>query len=351
MRLIDDLHRYFATDTFPGVVRLTTGPEVVFEAACGMASRAWGVPNTLATRFDTASITKLFTVAATLQQIDAGAFTLDTPVVEYLGLTDTMISRRATVRHLLTHSSGIGDDADEESGESYEDLFRDRPSYRVLETIDLVEGFRHKPAYFAPGEGCRYNNAAFVLLGLCVERASGSSYREYVQQHVFAPAGMTRSGFFRMDRVEPEVAEGANPVVDAAGAVTGWRRNIYSYPPVGSPDGGAHVTAADLERFLTAARTGRLFSADLTEAFLVPHVFHSQTESHISRYGLGLEFVSDLDSQLLYFQKDGYNVGVSGIVRYYPQTDLTVVVLSNTSEGAWQPIRAINEMLAVASDL
>jgi CubicO group peptidase (beta-lactamase class C family) len=332
------------------VVRLSRAGEVLYEGAFGLASRAWGIPNTMQTRFDTASITKLFTVAATLQQIDEGALSFATPVVEYLGLDDTTISRAVTVHHLLTHSSGIGDDADEESGEDYEDLFQDRPNYRVRETADLLDGFRHKPAYFAPGEGCRYNNAGFVLLGLCVERATGAPYRDYVLRRVFAPAGMTRAGFFRMDIVEPDVAEGADPVTDdATGDVVAWRRNVYSYPPIGSPDGGAHVTAADLERFLGAARGGRLFSAESTQAFAVPHVFHHQAATTIHRYGLGLEFVFDLDSRLLYVQKDGINVGVSALLRLYPETDTTLVVLSNTSGGAWGPVRAIHDTPGVAS--
>ena len=86
------------------------------------------------------------------------------------------------------------------------------------------------------------------------------TYRDYVTSHVFAAAGMDRSGFFRMDDAEPEVAEGAEPITDDDGNITGWRRNIYSYPPIGSPDGGAHVTAEDLIRFHTALRAGQASS-------------------------------------------------------------------------------------------
>ncbi len=82
-----------------------------------------------------------------------------------------------------------------------------------------------------------------------IERSTESTYRAYVTQHVFAPAGMTRSGFFRMDVVEPDVAEGVEPLEDGSGEVVGWRRNTYSYPPIGGPDGGAHVTVGDLLSF------------------------------------------------------------------------------------------------------
>jgi CubicO group peptidase (beta-lactamase class C family) len=349
MTFADDVAAHFKTladhDRYSGVVRISDRDAVVFETASGYASRAWRVPNTLDTRFDTASITKLFTAAAVLQQVDAGHLALDTRVVDFLGLHGTTISPEVTVFHLLTHSSGIGDDADEEAGESYEELWRERPNYSVYEAADLVPGFAQKPANFAPGEGCRYNNAGYVLLGMCVEEASGQPYRTYVTERVFGRAGMDRSGFFRMDHVHPDVAEGADPILDDDGVTVGWRRNIYSYPPIGTPDAGAYVTAADLDRFLCAARSGRLFSEAMTELGHSAHVFHSASPTQISRYGICLEFVYTPDDRLKYVQKDGYNAGTSGIVRFYPAIGLTVVMLSNTSEGVWQPLKDVDRMV------
>ena len=149
-----ELDRYLqdltVADAFSGVVRVTVGDDQRFAAAYGFASRAWRVPNTLDTRFDTASTTKLFTAVATLQLVDAGAFGLDTSAVQYLGLEGTAISPDVTVRHLLTHTSGIGDDADEEAGESYEAVWQTRPNYTVLETADFLPQFVHRPPNFAP---------------------------------------------------------------------------------------------------------------------------------------------------------------------------------------------------------
>ena len=143
-----NLDRYLklleASDAFSGVVHVTVGDQERFAGAYGLASRAWRVRNTLQTRFDTASITKLFTAVATLQQVDGGAFGLDTSAVGYLGLEGTAISPEVTVGHLLTHTSGIGDDADEEAGESYEAVWQIRPSYTVLETADFLPQFVHR---------------------------------------------------------------------------------------------------------------------------------------------------------------------------------------------------------------
>ena len=112
-----------ANTEFSGVVRITRGTEEIYAGAFGYASQNWKIPNALDIRFDTASITKLFTSVAVLQQIDQGAFNLQTGVIDYLGIKDTTISKDVTVYHLLTHTSGIGDDAEEENGENYEDLW------------------------------------------------------------------------------------------------------------------------------------------------------------------------------------------------------------------------------------
>jgi CubicO group peptidase (beta-lactamase class C family) len=342
-----DLERYLLNradaDEFSGVVRVTVGGLERFAGAYGWASRAWHVPTTLDTRFDTASVTKLFTAVAALQQVDAGTIGLDTSAIEYLGLEGTAISPEVTVRHLLTHTSGIGDDADEEAGESYEDLFRDHPSYAIRETADFLPQFVHRAPNFPPGTGCRYNNCGYVLVGLMLERATSLSYRDLVRRDIFLPAGMTDSGFRPMDLVNERVAEGADPVRDESGAISEWRRNIYSFPPIGSPDSGAVVTAADLERFIRAATDGRLLSPAMTSAFLTPQVDYREREGWTQRFGFGPWFRVGPDGRVLFLQKEGINSGVSGMVRHYPSRDLTVVLLSNLEDGAWEPIEHVHE--------
>lgn len=327
---------------FSGVVLITQGADTVWSGAYGQASRAWQVPNTLDIRFDTASITKLFTGLAALQLVDQGRLALDTRAIPQLGLTTTPLSPEVTLHQLITHSSGLGDDAEEENDESYEAIWQTRTSYLIRTTADFLPQFIHKPANFPPGQGCRYCNVGYLLVGLLIEQASGLPYRDYVRQHIFAPAGMTHSDFYAMDRVHANVAEGADPLRDEAGALIGWKRNIYSYPPIGSPDGGAHVTAADLDLFLRQLQAGRLLSPALTQAFFTPQVPHSAQDGGHLWAGYGLWFQLDAAGQIVYYEKEGINVGVSGTVRHYPSQDLNVIVLSNMESGAWAPIREIH---------
>jgi CubicO group peptidase (beta-lactamase class C family) len=344
VRAIETLLRELeAADTFSGVVGVEQGDQKLLLEAFGYASRTWSIPTMVETRFDTASITKLFTAVATLQLVEHGAFALDASVMGYLGLKGTGISAAVTPYHLLTHTSGIADDADEEAGERYEDLFLERPNYSVMETADYLPQFVGKPPNFAPGEGCRYCNVGYVLLGLMIERATGSTYREYVSEHVFARAGMNRSGFFRMDVVEPDVAEGVEAVKDENGGVVGWRRNIYSYPPIGGPDGGAHVTVGDLLRFHRAVADERLLGPALTAELLAPKARHSVRGAGSHLMGFGFEFETDADAVVRCYWKEGVNVGVSGMLRHYPMKDVTFAVLAIGENAAWSPIKAIDE--------
>jgi CubicO group peptidase (beta-lactamase class C family) len=344
-----ELNAYFedleSRDAFSGVVLVTRGASRLFARSYGYASRAWKVRNTLETRFDTASITKLFTAVATLQLVDRGLLTMDTGAIDYLELPGTRVPADVTVYHLLTHTSGIGDDSEEEDGEDYEDVWVDRPNYSVTRTSDFLPQFVRKEPNFRAGERCRYCNCGYVLLGLMIEKSTGMSYRDYVRENVFGLAGMKRSGFFRMDRVHEDVAEGCDPIRDERGAVVGWKRNVYSFPPIGSPDSGAHVTAGDLDRFLRAVKAGELLSPELTEAFLTPQVHYRDKDGWTMMYGHGLWFRVEPARGIVCYQKEGYNAGVSGMIRHFPARDLSAVILSNMADGAWKPIQVIHEMV------
>src|SRR6185437_15667301 len=119
-----------------------------------------------------------------------------------------------TVHHLLSHTSHIGDYAEEEGPDplEYETLWFDRPCYGP------------------PGGEFHYSNAGYVLLGLIVEEVSGLSFVDAVRQQVFEPAGMAASGFFRLDQPVPDLAVGYLP---------SGRSNVYSIPVIGGADGGA----------------------------------------------------------------------------------------------------------------
>ena len=280
-----------------------------------------------------------------MQLIDRGVVAFDTPVIDFLGLQETAITRAVNVFHLLTHTSGIADDAEEESGEVYADIWKTRANYAVTQTADFLPQFAYKPPNFPPGQGCRYCNCGYVLLGLLIEQASGLSYRDYVRQQIFAPAAMLHADFFRMDLTYDDVAEGCDPLRDEHGTLVAWKKNIYAYPPIGSPAGGAHVTASDLDRFLRKVKAGSLLSPQSTAAFFTPQVLHHVQDDWKQMYGYGIEFAVDATGKVMFAQKEGNNAGVSAVIRHYPDQDINVILLANLQNSAWEPLGTIHRLL------
>ena len=342
-RLMAIVDRHEAEGLFSGAVLVTSGGRELLAAARGFAHRGFSVPNAVGTRFDTASLGKLFTAAAAFRLADRGLLDLDSPVLELAGLEGTAIPADVTPRHCLTHSSGIADDADEEAGEDYEELWRARPCYMVRETRDFLPQFAHKPALFKAGTKSRYNNCAYVLVGLALEARTGLPFREIVEREVLVPAGLSDSGYFAKDSVAPNVAEGYATVEETTGGgPAGFRKNIYAFPPIGSPDAGILTTVRDLRKLFTAIEGGSFLSPGLRADFLSPRIDAFTLKSgELRRYGYCLEHDLAPSGRLIRYGKDGVNPGVAAIAMRYPDRDGFVAILANQDADVWTMCREL----------
>lgn len=273
----------------------------------------------------------MFTTIATLQLVDKGKIRLEDKFLDVLELEGTTISKDVTIYHLLTHTSGIRDDVDEDAGEDYEELFRTKPNYTVRKIVDHLPHFIHKPSVFFPGEGCRYNNAAFILLGLVIEKITNENYMEYVKSNIFERAGMTATEFCSMDGIYENVAEGYGKLVDETGIEIGLRKNIYSFPPIGEPSSGAHTTAIDLDRFFMKLKSGEMLSNKLTEEIMKPKEEYVEEKNINIMMGYGFEFLVDKNGKIQSIYKEGFNVGVENVLSYHPESDTVIVILANTN--------------------
>lgn len=311
-----------------GVARLTRGGGVLFEGAYGLANRADRVPVRMGTRFGLASFTKMFTAVAVTSLVRDGRLAFGTPVVDLLAPDRRPSTLRpdVTVHHLLCHTSGIADYAEEEGDDAveYATIWHDRPSYRMLRPADFLPLFGDLPAYRAPGERLHYSNAGYVLLGVVIEEVTGRAYTDVVAERVFGPAGMADSGFFRLDEPWPDVATGYLPPERPGDR---WRSNIYSIPVIGGADGGAFSTAADIERFLRAYDAGTLVGPELRDVMLTPHA--RESEELAMGYGVWLRG----GGRTRRFGHGGGDPGVEVLARRLPELDVTAVVLCNTSAG------------------
>jgi CubicO group peptidase (beta-lactamase class C family) len=330
--VVETLRTWEAERDLSGSFLVTRAGETVLELQVGYADRATGLAPTPRTRFGLASVTKLFTATAVARLVDRDRLGFHDRVVDLLPpeRRPTTLRDDVTVHHLLCHTSGIADYAEEDEDspgylEDYADLWRDLPSYRVERPIDFLPLYGDLPPYRPPGEQWQYSNAGYLVLGLVVEEVAGAAYVDVVQREVLDVAGMADSGFFRLDEAVPDVATGHLPPAVPGGP---WRTNIYSVPVVGGPDGGAFSTARDLDRFLHAHADGTLLG-DQTE---VVHTRHADAGGGFaSGYG-----------PLLYpddrWGHGGGDPGVDVLVNAWPERQLHVVVLCN-AEGLAGEVR------------
>jgi CubicO group peptidase (beta-lactamase class C family) len=308
---------------FSGQVLMTQAGEVIFEGSYGLADRSTSTPVTPATRFGLASVTKMFTAVTIADLVTAGAVTFDTPVMEVLPADrrPSTLLPEVTVHHLLCHTSGIADycEEDEDSPaylEDYGSLWERIPSYSIERPADFLPLFGDLPPYRKPGTQFQYCNAGYIVLGLVIEELTGRPFAEVAQERVFDRAGMTASGFLRLDEALPDVAVGYLP---RSGPDEPWRSNIYSIPIVGGADGGAFSTAHDLDRFLHLYADGTLLG-DQLDRVLAPH--SDAGDGFFEGYGVHLY----PDGR---YGHGGGDPGVTVIINRWPDDDLHVVVLCN----------------------
>jgi len=156
---------------------------------------------------------------------------------------------------------------------------------------------------------------------------------------------MQSSDFFDNTDIHENVAEGCDPIQGKDGSILGWRKNIYSFPPIGTPDSGAYVTSADLDSFIHAVKEGRLLSLEMTRTFFTPQVVYKQNKGWTKMYGHGLWFYVEPDKKVLFYEKEGENAGVSGLIRHYPDQDISIIILCNMENSAWNPAWKIHELV------
>ncbi len=215
---IDRLMQRYDGDVPGASLLVLRDGEAVLRRGYGMSDLEHGVEAGPATDYRLASVTKQFTAAAILLLAQDGRLGIDDPVRRWLPSLPAAADA-VTLRHLLTHTSGLVD---------YEDLMA--PDYagqiRDAGVLRLLE--RENRTYFIPGSAYRYSNSGYSLLALVVEKASGKSFQDFLAQRIFEPMGMHDTlAFVEGGRAVPHRAYGYSEVADAAGAQR-WQRTDQS---------------------------------------------------------------------------------------------------------------------------
>jgi D-alanyl-D-alanine carboxypeptidase len=235
-----------ADDVFSGNVLVAKHGKTIYQRSFGYADRANKVPNDSATRFNIGSINKTITQTAIQQLVARGKLSLTDTVGKLLPDYPQEITRGATVDQLLQHTAGVADFFGEQFSATAKDRFRSNGDY-----YKFVSGLR---PLFAPGERRQYCNGCYIVLGAIIERISGVSYEQFVQENIFKPAGMTLTGPLQADDINADVATGYTEQTSDKRL----RSNVLMHGASGCAAGGGYATASDLLSYADALRDGRI---------------------------------------------------------------------------------------------
>jgi D-alanyl-D-alanine carboxypeptidase len=313
--------RLASKDELSGAVLVAKDDRVLFSHAYGLADRNRRIPNTLRTRFRIGSMNKMFTAVATLQLVEAGKVKLTAPLGTYLpDYPNRDVATKVTIHELLTHTGGTGDIFGP-------DFDAHRTELRTLAAYVKLYGSRGLE--FEPGSRWAYSNYGFILLGAVIENVTGHSYYDYVQQHIYAPAGMTRSGSLPENQA---VADRSIGYTKPPGT-TAWAPNTATLPYRGTSAGGGYSTVEDLARFAHALLGHKLLSPDTTKLLITGKV----NAGPGARYAYGFEDARDADGNG-WVGHGGGAPGINGDLKIYPESGYVVAVLANIDPPAAQRI-------------
>jgi CubicO group peptidase (beta-lactamase class C family) len=279
----------------------------------GFADLENDVPATAETVYRIGSITKQFTSAAIMRLMEQGKLSLDDTLQKFLPQVPTQ-GNRVTVRHLLNHTSGI---------RSYTSL---GPKWQRVVRLDLVPDslatlFANEPFDFKPGDAYRYNNSGYFLLGMIIEKLSGKSYGQYLQDEFFTPLGLKSTVYCEQAPLIKRRAQGYQP---RPGVPFVNAEPLSMTQPYAA--GSLCSTVTDLVTWTLALSSGKVVSPASYALMTTPGTLN---DGKPITYGFGLG-----TGAVRGHRQVSHNGGINGFVsevHHYPDDSVVTVVLTNTS--------------------
>lgn len=294
----------YMSKNYSGSVLLVKDNKVITAKGYNMADYSHNLPNGPDTIHQIGSLTKAFTAAAILQLQEAGKLSINDPVHKYI---KDYPNDKVTLYHLLTHTSGIPNYT------AFPDFLN---TMNIRVSVDeLIAKFKDKPLEFEPGSRYSYSNSGYVLLGAVIEQVSGQSYGDYLNEHIFKPLGMTRSGYLTKNLIHTDVAVGYSLLTPDKFETARPMDITVAYSA-----GGIYSTVQDLYKWLQGLENGTVISKTSWELMRKPN---------LSEYALGW-VISDPNG-MVYTHDGGINGFSSEIWR--DMSDGTAVILLSNAEG------------------
>jgi CubicO group peptidase (beta-lactamase class C family) len=308
---VDKLFAEWSKSDSPGCgVGISRNGAPVYEHGYGMANLELGVPITPDSVFPVASVSKQFTAMSVVLLVQRGQMSLDDQVRKYVPeLPD--YGTRLTIRHLLTHTSGLRE-AFALLGWAAPNDGRGDPNEAVLTMLARQRGLN-----FMPGTEYQYNNGAYNLLGSLVKRVTGRSLRAFADASIFKPLGMTHTHVHD------------DPAMVVPNRVSGYSRNadgwhLASEAPGIVGNAGLYSTVRDLLLWEQNFGDVRVGTPALVAAMQTPTAL---TSGQTSQYGFGLAIGEHRGVRTI--EHAGADAGISSNLVRYPDQGLAAAVLCN----------------------
>jgi CubicO group peptidase (beta-lactamase class C family) len=296
----------------PGVAALVARDgQVIYRKAFGMANLELDVPMTPDMVFRIGSITKQFTAVAILQLLEQGKLSLDDEITRFIPDYPTQ-GHKIAIHHLLNHTSGI---------KSYTSM----PEFRVVRRNDqtpsqIIDFFKDQPIDFAPGERFLYNNSGYILLGYIIEKVTGQTYEEYVNEHLFKPAGMNNSLYGNDQIIVKNRAYGYQP------SGSGHANADFMSMALPYAAGSLMSNVDDLFKWNQALQSGKLLKKETLELAFKPGKLNDGTPM---TYGYGWD-MGNLQGSPVIVHGGGIN-GFLTFASWLPKENVVVVLLQNVT--------------------
>lgn len=312
----------------PGLqIAVRRGTEVIFEEAFGSANLETGTALTPVSPMRIGSVTKQFTGAALLSMESDGLLSLSDPLAKFF--PDFPRAADITLDRMLTHTSGLGNYTDRASMADFiQDARRDRDTTALLQAMRETETLQ----VFEPGTGWAYSNTAYVLLGLVIEQAAGTSWGEVMRTRLLDPAGLTLTGVDDTGEVQPGRASG---YTNDAQAESGFDNASYiamSYPGAA---GAMQSTAGEMVRWHQALLGGRVLAPAALERMLTPATLNDGSlptdNGQPVRYGAGVSVGPIAGREAM--SHGGGIFGFQSDLTTFRDADVSIGFIANTDSG------------------
>lgn len=294
--------------------------QVVTAKGYGYADLENGVRATAHTVYRLGSLSKQFTATAVLQLVDEARIDLDASIRRYLP-DYPEIGEPIAVRNLLNHTSGLVSYTAQ--SDYWRNIRRDLPHETVLSWFDT------RPLAFKPGERYVYSNSGYFLLGMIVERVSGETFPEYLQRNIFDRLKLSETYYDDGVKLIPNRARGYERSDD------GFANARWLSMKLAFSTGGLASSVLDLYAFHSALQEGSMVSPEAYRAMTTPAVLNDGTKSE---YGMGFHVEQWGNERVL--RHGGLIFGFKTCYYYYPDEDLTIIILMNTEQAEYRPIQA-----------